>query len=98
MKVRFLTPAEYELDDAIAYYNAEVAGLGDAFLLEVISAIDRIRHFPNAWHPLSEHTRRCQLKRFPYALIYHADQSEILIVAVANLHRHPDYWKARRRD
>ena len=95
MTVRFLAPAEHELDDAISYYNAEVAGLGDAFLLEVISALDRIRHFPDAWHPLSENTRRCQLKRFPYALIYEASDSGVLIVAVANLHRHPAYWKSR---
>ena len=32
MNVRLLEPAEQELDEAVAYYNAQVDGLGDAFL------------------------------------------------------------------
>ena len=65
--------------------------------LEVLSAIERIRRFPSAWHPLSESVRRCQLKRFPYGLIYVASDPEVLIVAVACLHRRPDYWRNRRK-
>jgi toxin ParE2 len=96
MRVRFLEPARQELSEASAYYNSELTGLGHAFLLEVLSAIERTRQYPNAWHPLTENTRRCQLKRFPYGLIYAADESEILIIAVANLHRRPLYWRDRR--
>jgi plasmid stabilization system protein ParE len=95
MKIRFLETARLELDDAIAFYNAEVPGFGEAFLLESLSAIDRIRRYPDAWSPLSENTRRCRLRRFPYALIYRHAEDEILIVAVAHLHRKPQYWKDR---
>ena len=69
--------------------------VGDAFLLETVAAIDRIRRFPQAWHPLGENTRRCRLRRFPYGVIYHEDKDEILIVAVAHSHRRPDYWRDR---
>jgi len=96
MRVRFLDPARRELDEAISYYDAELAGLGEVFLLEVLSAVERIRRFPKAWHPLSANTRRCQIKRFPYGLIYEATETEVLIVAVANLHRRPDFWRSRR--
>jgi len=96
MKVRLLEPARRELDETISYYNAELSGLGEAFLLEVMSAIERIRRYPKAWHALSENTRRCQLKRFPYGLIYETDEAGVLIVAVANLHRRPGYWRNRR--
>jgi hypothetical protein len=95
MRVRFLEPARLELDEAISYYNTELAGLGEAFLLEVLSSIERIRHYPKAWHPLSENTRRCQLKRFPYGVVYEAGEAEVLIIAVANLHRRPGYWRNR---
>lgn len=96
MTVRLLEVACQELDEAVAYYNGQASGLGDAFLLETIAAIDRIRRFPLAWHPLSESTRRCRLRRFPYGLIYHHDEKgEVLIVAVAHLHRRPDYWRER---
>jgi toxin ParE2 len=84
-----------ELDEAITYYDTESAGLGQVFLLDVLSAIERIRKFPNAWHPLSANTRRCRTRRFPFGVIYQATDNEILVVAVANLHREPDYWKDR---
>jgi len=32
------------------------------------------------------------IKSFPYGIIYQAKEEEIVIVAVANLHRKPNYW------
>ena len=95
MNVRVLEVAEQELDEAVSYYNSQVAGLGDAFLLEAIAAIERIRQFPDAWHPLGENVRRCRLRRFPYGLIYHTDKTGVLLVAVAHAHRRPGYWRDR---
>ncbi len=95
MKINFLEIAQMELDDAIEYYNYESPGLGDAFLTEVLTALDRIGEFPEAWHPCSKRTRRCQTRRFPYGIIYQAREHEILVVAVANLHREPGYWLDR---
>ena len=40
MKVRFLEVAQIELDEAVTYYDTESPGLGQVFLLEVLSAID----------------------------------------------------------
>jgi hypothetical protein len=95
MKIEFLDEAQFELDEAIEYYNNEVDGLGDAFLQEVLNTIDRIAKFPDAWHPLSENTRRCQTRRFPYGLIYTKLDSLVLIISVSNLHRKPNHWKDR---
>jgi toxin ParE2 len=93
MKINFLEIAQIELDEAIEYYNHEAPGLGDAFLTEVLNAIDRIGEFPEAWHPSSKRARRCQTRRFPYGIIYQIRTNEILVVAIANLHRKPDYWR-----
>jgi hypothetical protein len=68
--IRFLEIAEIELDQAIRWYGAQAPGLDNAFLIEVLSAADRIARFPEAWHPLAEGIRRCRLSRFPYGLIY----------------------------
>ena len=95
MKIHFLKIAQIELDEAIVYYNYEIPGLGDAFLTEVLSALDRIGKFPEAWQPCSKRTRRCQTRRFPYGVIYQIRGKEILLVAIANLHRKSDYWKDR---
>ena len=97
MRITFLDEAQLELDEAIEFYNNESDGLGSVFLQEVLNAIERIANFPNAWHPLSKHTRRCQTRRFPYGLIYTQLDNTILIVSVSNLHRKPNHWGDRTR-
>lgn len=92
MDIRFLDVAQEEFDEAVEYYNAQAPGLGDEFLLEVLSTLERVRQFPNAWHPYTENSRRCQTRRFPYGVAYQILESEILVVAVAHLHRRPGYW------
>ena len=95
MQIRFLEIAQIELDEAIEYYNQEASGLEIVFLTEIVKTLDRIGKFPHAWQPCSKRTRRCQTRRFPYGIIYQTREDEILIVAIANLHRRPDYWKDR---
>ena len=98
MQIRFIEIAQIELDDSIDYYNSAADGLGDEFLAEMLHALDRIKNFPQAWHPFTDITRRCQLRRFPYGIIYQTLDTEILVIAVANLHRNPDYWKDRIKE
>jgi plasmid stabilization system protein ParE len=95
MRIRFLEVAQVELDEAVEYYNYEAPDLGEAFLAEVVRALDRIGVFPEAWQPSSKRTRVCQTRRFPYGVIYQIRKKEILVVAITNLHRKPDYWKDR---
>jgi plasmid stabilization system protein ParE len=93
--VRFLQVAEAELDEAIRWYREQGPGLGDAFLIEVLSTTERMTRFPESWHQLSDGIRRCRLGRFPYGLIYTVDDGDILVLAVAHLHRRPEYWRGR---
>lgn len=90
-----LAPAQRELDEAIAYYEAQVSGLGDAFLLEALRVFDLVARYPEAWHPLGSEIRRCRLSRFPYGVIYAAPPEGIIVLAVMHLHRKPDYWRDR---
>jgi len=62
---------------------------------EARETIKRIEEFPLAWHPLGGAIRRCQMRRFPYGIIYEASKDEIVIIAIAHLHRKPDYWRSR---
>jgi len=92
MRARFLQPAKRELDDAVEYYNRERPGLGYELLWEVFFGIDRIKQFPQAWQPFHEDARRYLIRRLPYGLIYLQESDLILILAIAHLHRQPDYW------
>jgi hypothetical protein len=70
MRIRFLEIAQIEPGDAVAYYNYELPGLGEAFPTEVLNALDRIGKYPEAWQSFSKRARRCQTRRFPYGIIY----------------------------
>ena len=97
MRIKFLEEAQTELDQAVAFYNNETNGLGSDFLQEVLNALGRVANYPDAWHPLSENTRRCQTRRFPYGLIYSKHEDFILIISVSNLHRKPSHWENRKK-
>ncbi len=93
LKVRFLSPANNELDEAVTYYDHQLPGLGYRFFQEVESAVERISFMPEAWTKIGEQTRRCILKSFPYALLYIVEEEEIFITAVAHLHRYPEHYE-----
>ncbi len=95
MTLRFLRPAADELAAAVAHYDQQGAGLGDRFLDAVQHGLDQIGEWPHAWQAVGPQIRRYLLNRFPYALIYALDNDEIIVIAVANLHRRPDYWRGR---
>jgi toxin ParE2 len=95
MSVRLLEPAQAELDDAIAWYAEQATGLGDAFLIEALRAIQLIEQYPKAWHPLAPQVRRFRLRRFPYGVVYAQDGSDLLVLAIAHQHREPGYWRSR---
>ena len=92
MKVRFLAPAQSELDDAVTWYNRQASGLGREFLDELDRAVRRTMAFPMSYPEIESGIRRCRLARFPYGLIYGIDGETLVVVAVAHLHRQPRYW------
>jgi hypothetical protein len=95
LKLRLLSPANLELDEAIRYYDHQLPGLGFRFFQEASAAIERIKLMPEAWTKLGARTRRCLFKGFPYALLYVFEANEIVITAVAHLHRDPEHYKNR---
>ena len=95
MNYHFHPDAESELNEAVDYYNGCQEGLGLEFAKEIHSTIQNIRSFPHAWTPLSQNTRRCLTKRFPYGVIYQTKGGEIIIIAVMQLNKKPGYWRKR---
>lgn len=95
MKYSLHPEAKEELFEAINYYEECRMGLGLEFSREIFSTIQRILHFPSAWPKFSENTRRCLANRFPYGVIYQVVEEEVVIIAIMQLNREPDYWKKR---
>jgi plasmid stabilization system protein ParE len=97
MKIRLLNVAIEEIDEAYEYYEDQMPGLGNEFLSEILDAFKKIKSQPKIWTPFSRRTRRFLAKKFPYGIIYQIKEKhdEILIIAIAHLHRKPGYWNDR---
>src|SRR5262245_59510037 len=97
MRIQYLHAAEAEVQEAIDYYNDQRFGLGFEFSDEVKDAVTRIRNYPPAWTRLSKRTRRCQVHRFPYSIIYELRNEMVVIVAIQHHRRKPLHWRKRLR-
>jgi len=97
LNIVFLEPAELELDEAVIYYNNEQPNLGERFYLEIQKSFLRIVNYPESYQKLSARSRRCLVAKFPYGIIYQyrKEENTILVVAIAHLHRKPEYWSSR---
>jgi len=95
VKVRFLTIAQQEVDDAYFWFEKGTEGKGLEFLDELDRIIRLIQDFPLAAFEIEPQIRRHPLNRFPYAVIYGIDDQTIVIIAVAHTHREPRYWIER---
>jgi plasmid stabilization system protein ParE len=95
MKTEFLEAAQTELDQAFEWYETQQKDLGVQFLNEFDAAVRRIISYPESYILIEKDIRRCLVKRFPYGILYGRDADKIIVIAVAHLHRKPDYWTNR---
>jgi len=80
--IRFRPEVADDLRNAVDWYDAKKTGLGDEFLGEYWSAIERIMNQPLAYGVGQTGLRACRLSRFPYVIHYRCSEQEILVVAV----------------
>lgn len=87
--------AEADLADARAWYEDQRPGLGDHFLLCVEEVYEGVRRTPGLYGKVFEELRMATVRRFPYAVVYRADEDQITIVAVYHTRRNPRGWQNR---
>jgi hypothetical protein len=97
MSVILLPPSEVELQDAIDFYNDQMVGLGDLFYRAFQDTIRYIEATPTSWRKVGSHTRRVNINRFPFLLLYVYDERDILITCIAHQHRDPEYYTDRMK-
>lgn len=91
----FHPEARADFAAAALYYESQQPRLGDSFVEAVEQAISLIRQYPGLGVPLDGSVRRALVRRFPYGIIYRVEAGEMLIAAVADTRRSPDYWRHR---
>jgi hypothetical protein len=97
MIVEFLEEASAELIEAALWYDSKEAGLGKRLRDEIAHVVSRIAEDPLLWRERAGGYRRVNCPVFPYYVAYFIRGDRILIAAVANAHRKPDYWKTRKQ-
>ena len=95
MKIRFLTLAEREVDDAVSWYEEQADGLSRDFLDELDRVVRLVRIYPLVATEIQPEIRRFLFTRFPYSIIYGIDHEMVVVIAVAHQHREPRYWADR---
>ena len=95
MAIDFTPLAAIELDEAMQFYEAQISGLGKQFIAEFRRTIRYVSIMPYAWRKVGDHTRRVNIKKFPYLVLYVIDGKNILITCVAHQHRDPKFYLER---
>lgn len=95
MRFQYSAAAVDEVNEALAYYRAIEASLSQRMVREIEDALNQIHQHPQGWHPLAGGLRQRRLKSFPYVFVYKPGKDVIVIVAFANTHRRPGYWRDR---
>jgi toxin ParE1/3/4 len=91
--------ARAEVDEAIAFYEHQKAGLGLDLQTAIERAIGRIQQNPQLGAPYkATEFRHYVVRRFPYIIFYAELGEAIWIVAVAHGRRRPEYWRRRRME
>ena len=94
-RLAFHPEAQVELTEAVGFYNAQVPGLGDDLTAEVERALQLIWATPGLGTPVSAAHRKWPVRRFPFDLVYRADEDGLFVLAVAHQRRRPGYWRRR---
>ena len=92
---RFLPAAEAEFLRQISHYSAIRAELGVKFEEAVAEAVRKAAASPEHGAPRSRNTRRRLVSGFPFGVIYAVVGSAVVVIAIADGRRTPDYWVKR---
>ena len=83
MRVRLTPQAVDDVRDAVDHYD-DVAGLGEEFLDQFDSVVERLLMFPNGAPPVEGFpgVRRARIRRFPYGAFYRLDGDDLVVLRV----------------
>jgi plasmid stabilization system protein ParE len=81
----------------VSYYSKARPGFGARFKDAVKTATARALRTPEAGSPAANNCRKFRVKGFPFNVVYRANETEVLVVAIAPDNKQPEYWLQRTR-
>ena len=92
MQAVFRPEAQIELLEAQAWYEARSPGLGFEFARAIDAAVTRALRTPLTFPRIEAEFRHVAARKFPYAIIYDASESELVVVSCFHHSRRPGSW------
>ncbi len=92
---RLIAEAQNELRSGMLFYEYQHFSLGKDFVLEIRRLCRHISENPLLGSEIGPAVRRRLVRRFPYAILYAIESSEIVVLAIAHQRRRPGYWTSR---
>lgn len=87
--------ATCDIEEAARFYESRRPGLGPEFRKAIAETLLRIVAAPALHRVIRSGVRRCLVRKFPYAVLYHFDGETVLVVVITHLQRKPDWWRQR---
>lgn len=94
MRIKILSVAEDDLEDGYRFYGSQADDLGSYFLDTLYSDIDSLAYFAGI-HRVVLGYHRLLSKRFPFAVYYRVADDEVLVFAVLDCRRNPNWIRAK---
>ena len=88
--------AAADIEEAVAWYEAQRPGLGDEYLEAVGHALAAVRESPRLHGVVHRDVRRIKVRRFPYSVFYRILDQDIIVVGCFHASRDPRRWRRRR--
>src|SRR5262249_61070817 len=93
--VLFQPSAVHDADEATAWYAERTIRAAVRFLDELDRLIDLISVSPNRFPIFDADLRRALFRRFPFYIVFRADDVDLVVFAVAHGKRSPRFWRNR---
>ena len=89
--------AQRDVRDAAQWYASQSKSAAANFVADYEKGVKVIRAFPFLSPVFEGTTRKHNLSRFPFGVVYEVEPNLLKVIAVIDLRRKPGYWKSRNK-
>ena len=91
--ILFRPQAEKEFEEAVAWYEGKIPGLGLEFHQSVEQILGRIVEMPDRFPAVLPGIREAPVSRFPFCVYYRTRPGFIVVLSVFHQARDPGLWQ-----
>ncbi len=95
MRIKLSSPAERQLQASSRFYENQSAGLGDYFLDSLMADIESLHIHAGVHAVYFGKYHRILVKHFPYSVYYRVESNNILVYAILDNRRNPEWIRKR---